>query len=313
MNARVVVIPAVVVLAGGAIALLARDPAKPPSTGPTPPPAQVQDTGIPKGEWHPQNLRFHLGPKTERVPCKVRAPEPISVFPPVRATPVESVPVLEGQAVRKGDLLVTFSAAQWQRALAVAEKSGDAAAAAEARRGLANLEVRAPGDGIVYSLGARRGERPLETRGAPLPIVVLFDWRKLTYEATAPAALAEILARNPQVFVGSGKEFLVEGEIAVNGPAAADGSIPLVLRPKAAPRSLPEPGGAAEIHVVVGTEELPVVPATAIRKEGGRSVVYIVTITADLVRRPVVVGTPLGDGFVSVSGVAKGESVAVWE
>jgi hypothetical protein len=99
----------------------------------------------------------------------------------------------------------------------------------------------------------------------------------------------------------------------VNGPAAADGSIPLVLRPKSAPIAVPEPGGEGEIAVMVGTHEVNVVPTTAVRREGGRPVVFMVGITGELTPRPVVLGLPVEGGFVEVSGVKMGESVAVWE
>ncbi len=313
MNPRVVVLPLLVLLAGAGIALATRDrePAKPPAggKGPAPPP----DDGVPRGPWYPQNVRTHLAPSTERIPCRVRAPKPVTLFPSVASTPVEAIHVREGQAVRKGDLLLTFGAAQWERALAAAEKAGDARRIGEAKRALASLEVRAPEDGIVYSMAARRGERPLELDGAPAPLVVLFDWRRLSYEATAPAALAEILARNPQVFVRSGRDFLIEGEIVVNGPAAADGSIPLVLHPKSAPLAVPEPDGEGEIAVMTGTHEVRVVPTAAVRRAGGRDVVYMVGITGDLTARPVVRGLPVEGGFVEVSGVKMGESVAVWK
>jgi multidrug efflux pump subunit AcrA (membrane-fusion protein) len=185
MNPRVVLLPLAVLLVGAGIAILSkgRAPAPAPVDGKGPaPPADGKSgaAGVPTGPWHAQNIRTHLVPSTERIPCRVLAPEPVTLLPTIASTPVETIVVREGQAVRKGDVLLTFSGAQWERARAAAEKSGDAGKLAEAKRALASLEVRAPGDGIVYAMNARRGERPLSLNGTPSPLVVLFDWRQLS-------------------------------------------------------------------------------------------------------------------------------------
>jgi hypothetical protein len=312
VNARVVLLPLAVLLVGGGIALLGgrRAPVKPPADVKAPPAVKQ---GIPEGEWHPQNVRTEMVPRTEKFPCRVLSPDPFEVTSAVRDTPVEKVLVREGEAVRKGDVLIVFADSQWKRALDAAVKARDDGKAAEARRMLDSLEVRTPADGIVYSLNVRRGERPFLTKGEPLPLAVLYDWTKLSFEGTAPASLAEILAKGPLVFVRPGKGVPVEAEILRNGPVAADGSIPLVLRPKYAPGTVPEPGAEGEIHVVVGAKEVNVVPTTAVRMEGGRPVVYVVTITGDLVLRPVTLGFPVAGRFIEVSGVEKRESVADWE
>jgi biotin carboxyl carrier protein len=311
MNLRVVVLPLAVLAVAGGIALVGRG--KAPVPAPVPAPHAPAAGGLPKGDYKPYRARIRVAPTTERISCTVRAPQPISVPPTVGLTPVETILVREGQAVKKGDVLLTFSPAPWQRSLAAAEKAGDRVKADAARRALASLEVRSPMDGIVYSLSARRGERPLEVDGQPSPVVVLFDWRLLTYEASASAALSEILAKNPQVFVETGKGRLVEAEIVVNGPAAADGSIPLVLRPRTAPPWVPEPGAKGEVAVVVGSHDAVVVPSEAIRTVGGRPTVWVVPVAGDPVPRTVVVGASLEGGMVEVSGLTTSESVAVWE
>ena len=176
MNPRAIVLPLAVLAVAGGIALLSRGKAPPPPPAPGPAVHPPAADGLPKGEYEPWNTRVQVAPTTERIPCTVRAPQPITILPTVGLTPVDTILVREGQAVRKGDLLLTFSAAPWERALAAAEKAGDRPRAEEARRALASLEVRSPMDGIVYALNARRGERPLELNGQPGPLVVVFDW-----------------------------------------------------------------------------------------------------------------------------------------
>jgi len=173
MNVRVLAFPLAVLLVAGGVALVARGeaPAAPPA-----PPAIRDDSGNgkpkPRGAWHPQNVRVVQGPKTEKFPCRVRAPEPLDVLPGLRGTPVEKILVKEGDAVTKGDVLLTFLAAPWERALAAAEKARDEKGIAEAKSALASLEVRAPADGIVYAVNARRGEMPILGRERPIPLVI---------------------------------------------------------------------------------------------------------------------------------------------
>jgi threonine dehydrogenase-like Zn-dependent dehydrogenase len=76
---------------------------------------------------------------------------------------------------------------------------------------------------------------------------------------------------------------------------------------------VPEPGGEATIQVVTGTRDVLVVPRVAVRTEHGRSFVHVIPASGKQEAREVVVGSPAPEGRVEVSGVRKGESVAVWE
>jgi hypothetical protein len=226
---------------------------------------------------------------------------------------VEEVLRREGEAVREGDVLVRLHGASWERELAEARKAGDAAREGKAKEALASLEVRAPEAGIVWRMHARRGEMPLTYRGEPLPLVELFDWTRLRFEGTAPAALAEILDGGAPVLVRHGKDVLTAARVASRGAPGPDGSFAVVAVPTAPPGEAPEPDGPGEVHVATGVEEALAVPAGAVRTVDGRPCVHVVTVTGELVRTPVVLGLPLPDRRIAISGVDPLASVAVWE
>lgn len=321
MNARAFAFPVAVLAVGAGIALLYRDGA-PPEGPPGPPPVTDQPDPahgapqqVPRKDrpFKPHPVKKREVPKVERIPARVRTAEAVLVRPSLLTTPVERVLVREGDAVKKGQVLVRMLGTTFERALAAAEKAGDAAAVAKAKESLAALDVVAPSDGIVYRVAARDGERPLLRDGAALPLVTLYDWRQLSWEGTAPAELADLLKAGAEVFVQSDKGPPVPAKVEKAHPADAKGGIPLEVRPIAPPERVPEKDGEARICVATGTQVVNVVPGVAVETLEGRPTVFVVSITGEVTPRNVVVGIATKDGYVQVSGVEVGESVAVYE
>ncbi len=276
--------------------------------GPVPPPG-----GPAREKWTTEPVRKTTLPRTEGFPARVKAPRPLVITTPIRGTPVQKVLRHAGDAVKKGDVLVVLEPGPWRKVLADAEKGGDAPLAARAKEALAALEIRSPSDGIVYRMEAIVGEMPLFLKGEPLPLVTLYDWALLSFEGSAPAALADLLRDGAEVSVRTGKSLPTLATVVRRGDPGPDGAIPLEVRPAVPPGEAPEPGSEAWIHVTTGMQDVLVVPAAALRIEGGRAAVHVVGVAGDLQPRPVVVGRRLPGGLVEVSGVRMGEGVAVWK
>jgi len=315
MRLRLVLPPLIVLLVAGGLAVLGSrwDGAAPPPE-PAPGPRAAAAPGPPRDSWSARAVRPATLPQVESVPARVRAPAAVEVHGAVPNTPVAEVLVRAGDAVKEGQVVVRMSGAALERALAAAKEAGDAAAEAKARDALARLEVRSPADGVVHLVECSRGEIPLVTKSGPLPLLVLFDWRSAVFEGSAPAAVAGFLRDGAEVLVRVGKGLAVRAKVIRRGEPAADGSVAIEAAPVAPPPVVPEPGEAAEIQVVTGSREVLVVPRAAVREEGGRTVVHVVSVTEELSRRHVVVGADAdaGGGDVEVSGVDRFESVAVW-
>jgi len=309
MRARLVVPPLLVLLTAGFLAIRHRGVG-----GPAPPPPPPPPPPAPVDEPHDvAPVRLQSIPRTESFPARVRAPERVEVFCPVPLTPVEDVRVKPGQAVKQGEVLFRMSATTWEKERVRARAAGDAKAAEEAEKNLASLEARSPVEGVVFLVEAVRGERPILARSGPRPLVVLFDWRKLSFEGIAPPAAADLLSRKAPVFVRIGKDVLVPaGEVRAGQPAA-DGSLPVEILLDRPPATAPGPEDPAEIHVASGTKEVAVVPVRAVRQEGGRPVVHVVDVVGRLTPRQVVLGALLPGDLVEVSGLDRFESVAVWK
>jgi hypothetical protein len=315
MNARVLLLPAAVVAVGGIlwIAFPARAPGTAPAgpAGPAPPPARKAPDAR---RFHPEPVRPTTLPKTEKVPCVARGPKPVPLYAPVAKTPVETIHVRPGQAVRKGDPLVTFLDAGWKRALEAARKAGKPEEIAAAEKALASLVLASPADGVVHSVDARHGEIPLvSTIHGPTPVATLFDAAALSLEGSAPGELAPFLAVGAVMPASTPGARPFPVRIESLGAPGPDGTLPFVARPLEPPEVAPDPGGPATLEVVTGKQEALVVPRAALRQEEGRTVVHVIPVQGEPVPRPVVVGLPVAGDRVAVTNVRLGESVAVWE
>jgi multidrug efflux pump subunit AcrA (membrane-fusion protein) len=318
MRLRRILPPLLVLAVGGVlVALQARDGAPAPK-GPEgdgapagdatkgPAPAPEKPAGV-------EPVRVQTVPRTEGFPAVVRSPEPVAIHCPLAHTPVGEVLVRAGQGVEAGQVLVRMSGAAWEKALARAKEAKDAPAIERAEEALRSLEVRSPVDGVVFQVNASRGEIPVVPLSGPRrPLVLLFDWRKMEFAGTAPPEVARLIEEGAPVFVRLGREEPVPAAGLRRGDPGSDGSLPVTVLLGAPPTSAPASGEAAEIRVVAGTKEVAVVPLRAIRWEGGRPVVFVSGVTGELRPKPVVLGDPLPDDRIEVSGLDRFDGVAVW-
>ncbi len=314
MRLRPVVLPLIVLAAAGGLVLLeGRGGPRPEAPSGDPPPRPVARPGTRDSPHHPQPVHVRTVPRTESLPATVSGGAPVPLFSDLRAPFVE-IPVREGQAVRSGDLLARADVSGVQRARAEAEKRGDAKEAARLAAALGKAEIRAPVDGVVHRIHVSLGDMPPPpSPSGPRPVAVLYDWRTMALEATVPAALASLAVEGAEVLYTVGGPFPGRGRIERAGPPAADGSVAVTVRPGEPPGEAPEPGAKAEILLLAGTHECLAVPMAALVQEGGRTVVFEVGITGDLTPRPVGAGVRFPDGFIEITGVDRGISVAVWE
>jgi hypothetical protein len=316
MRPRVVLAPLAVLLVGGVLWLAlptGRGGAAPPTSPAADPvrkaPAAPRES---EEEFDVAPVRVEMVPRVESFPARVRAPDATEIHTTLRNTPVEEVLVRRGQAVKKGDLLVKMNGASLERALEAAKKSGDAATEAKARDALANLEVRSPVDGVVHLVEASRGEIPIVAKKGPLPLLVLFDWTRLSFDGTAPGPVAGFLTDDAELFVNVGTGRPARAMIVKRSAPAPDGSVAIEAVPLDPPPVAPASGTTVMLEVRTGQSEAFVVDRAAIREEGGRTVVDVVDAARRRTVRPVVVGGEAPSGRVAVSGVDRLEQVAVW-
>ena len=314
MSPRLLLFPLLVLAAGGGLYLASRPGGERPAPVPGPPPVPAPPAPGPEGTWHPEPVRIETLPRTESIPARVRAPKEIVITCDL-PSPFVEIPVREGTAVKSGDLLARVNDEPFRKAVEAAAKAGDGEAERKARALLAATELRAPGDGIVFRLDARLGEMPPRGKTGPRPAVTLFDWTALFFVGTARGAAADLLRGGARVFVVVPGDRLTEAKATLVGEPGPDGAVTVEARPLQPPQVAPAPDSGAEIRVLSGDREALVVPAAAIRLEDGQAVVYRVTVTETLERRPVFLGDALRGGRVEISGagVSRSDSVAVWE
>lgn len=315
MRLRLIVPPILVLAAAGALLLLQDRPG--PGGGGEAGSRMVDVAparkGPPKGSWTPWPVHPESLPRTEAVPARVRCPEPVSLSCALRS-PFEEVPVREGSAVRKGELLARVSVASYERAVAAARTDEERRRAdRRLQEAMEQARILAPADGIVFRLDARLGELPPRGREGPKPCVVLLDWKALVIEGTATGATADLVRGGAGLLIRLPGDDRLPAEKVREPVPAAGGGLDLAVRPVAAPGVVPVPGGEASILVLAGTREGFSIPAAAVFVEDARRIAWVVTVRGELERREVVVGERLPGERLEVAGVRTGESVAVWE
>ena len=315
MNLRLVV-PSLLVLAvaGGILVYTSRPPGGKgaPTPVPPPPPRDAHRRGGPDGPFHPEPVRIETLPTVHSIPATVDAPQEV-VLTCSLPSPFVEIPVHEGSAVRKGDLLARVRSEPFEKRLAEAIAAKDPAKEAKAREDLAQIEIRAPVDGIVFRLEVRVGDMPPRNRGGPRPAVTLLDWTAIAFRATATGEAGRLVASGAPLFVRVPGGPRIPATATRVGEPAPDGSVALEVRPAEPPGAAPQPGAPGEILVLTGDHEAFVVPAAAVLVEKGQAVVYLVTTGGDLVRTTVIVGDAARGDRVEVSGVKRFDAVAVWD
>lgn len=201
-----------------------------------------------------------------------------------------------------------FDSTQGNHQVAAARLKAAEAAVAVATKVLGDTALVAPMDGVVAARNAQRGERvAVDAR-----VVTLVDVRRL--ELSAPLPAAEIAA----VRVGQEIEFRVDGfdgrvftgRVERINPAAAAGSRSIeVYGVIDNPDQLLRGGLFAEGRLIVGrSDQALVVPAGAVREEGGERFVYVLD-QGRLARRAVTPGLRDADQVQVLSGLRAGELV----
>jgi RND family efflux transporter MFP subunit len=251
---------------------------------------------------------------------------------------IELMPVLLGQPVKTGELLVRLDAAEvqarldqaqaareqaerdWRRiaslfgSQAVTRSEYDAAdarqrvataAVAEAKAMMGYAEVSAPFDGVVTKKWADVGD--LATPGKPL--IELEDPSALQLEADVPEAIASQVQAGAKLVVRvdsiAGERF---GTVAEIGPSADP-----VTRTFRVKLDLPSPTGLrsgqfARVTVPTGQSTSLQVPVSAVVQRGQLEIVFVVgNQLAQL--RLVKTGRRFGDELEIISGLEDGEVV----
>lgn len=319
-SARTVAPAVFVLLVGGALAWWSRGGQAPatapvaehPADGPgaAPPPAGGdQGSGGPRSRPEPVRARVSL--RFERVAGRVSRPEPVAVTATVRA-PVGELLVREGDVVEKGQILVRLLAAGWERERDEAEKAGDGERKRKAEDALSRLDVTAPEAGSVFRVDTSLGD-PSFLGPRAVPLVLLFDWRRLEVACRAPKDLADLAARDTHVvirFGGVGDQDVAG--IVTSSTTREDGSVDFVVVPAAPPPAIPEEDAGVAVLLPVGEREVLVVPRAALRRDNGRDVVDVVPVAGEPEMRVVTPGAAYEDGMVEIlEGLGRFESILV--
>ena len=253
---------------------------------------------------------------------------------------IETMPVVLGEAVRKGQLIARLDAgeiaARLEQAEAVleqAEREGkrvsalftgqgatraeyDSAqarqrvakgAAAEAKAMMGYVEIVAPFDGLVTRKWVDRGD--LAAPGKPL--VDIEDPSALQMEADVPEAIAARIQRNARLKVGvdsvsSELEGVVSEIAPVTDPVTRTFRIKLDLPPTAGLM----PGQFARLAVPIGERQSVRVPVTALVQRGQLEMVFSVTNQRAQLHL-VKAGQRVGGEIEILSGLNAGEVVVV--
>ncbi len=203
-----------------------------------------------------------------------------------------------------------YESAQKQYAIATGSALEQARAAVNTVQvQLSNGEITSPITGVVTN----RNINPGEMAAPGVALLTLADTSSLKLQGTVSEALVPLLAVGQKVKVAvtvlPGKIF--EGEIAQLGPVAATTGqyFPIEIKIKN-PGEL-KAGMTARAVLRTGGERGIVVPQSAVKTGNGRSYVFVVKPDGTVKKRFVTLGPTNESQAVVVSGLKKGERVAV--
>lgn len=174
---------------------------------------------------------------------------------------------------------------------------------------LANAEITSPLTGIVTN----RYIHPGEVAGAGVPLLTIAETSTLKLQGTVSQEVVPLLAVGQKVPVAvdalPGKEF--QGEVTQVGPLAASTGqrFPVEITVSNPGELRPGMTARATFHLL-GPEGV-VVPASALRYEGGETLVFVIDETGMARRRPVTVGWQNEEQATVFKGLSAGERVAV--
>jgi membrane fusion protein, multidrug efflux system len=301
--------------------------------------APASATLLPAAVVRVETLQSRKLPLTEEVVGTVKSRQAADIEAKVSGR-ITSLPVVLGQAVKEGDLLVALATQEIQARLEQAEaalrqaeidaqrvgklRQGGAAtqsefdsvtyrhqsaqaAVAEARAMLAYARITAPLGGVVARKDAEVGDLAMPGR----PLLRLEDPTHLRLEAEVPGSmLARIKPGDTLKARVDAIGAVLEGKVAEIAPVAdpATRSVRVKL-------DLPEtagllPGQFGRVAVPLAEAEFLVVPAGALVQRGQLEIVFV-TREGRAQMRLVRTGRPLDGGVEILSGLSAGEAVVV--
>jgi membrane fusion protein (multidrug efflux system) len=240
---------------------------------------------------------------TKKSVCRIESHRHIEVRAPA-AGYVEATPIKEGQAVRRGDLLLQV------RPLKAEEKADD-------EKEGKDVSVKAPFDGLIDRLSRQRGS--LVREGEALTSLfdnsvmwVYFDVPEGTYLEYMAGRDRDKVERQVELVLVNGRKFKHPGKLgAIEARFNPEtGSIPFRA-------DFPNPEGLLR-HGQTGTvligqvqPDAIAVPQRATFEDHGKRFVYVLDKGDAAHRREIVVKDEVDDLFVVESGVGAGDRIVV--
>jgi RND family efflux transporter MFP subunit len=297
------------------------------------------DAALPAATVRVERIEVKPGIATEEVVGTVRA-RLRSVIEAKVSAKIEKIPVVPGQNVRAGDLLVELNAreiqarvdqaravrqqaeadlkrltALWQQKIlsqaefdsAQAKSRVAEAAALEAETLLEYTRVLAPFDGVITRKHADVGD--LASPGRPL--LDMEDARALRLEADVPEAVAGRIALGDKLPVRiSALESLLDGTVSEIAPAADPNSRTFLVKLDLPTTPNLRAGQFGRLTMPVGKTTALRVPASAVVRRGQMELAFV-AIDGHATLRIVKTGKRVGTEVEIVSGLAAGDPIVV--
>lgn len=273
-------------------------------------PVEVPDLDLERGERF-EEVRSFTREVYESFSGKVSA----SSLHPIRApkgqrTPIERLVKDQGDAVKKGDLLVVFNGDTTRKALEKARAAGTATPEIEAQAAewLANLELRSPCDGFVYDVWRDLGEIPVDVG---IPLMQIAEKDSFALRVQVPKAVTRTVAH-----IGAKLTVDLDANLGTTGGTvtaidpAGDESVLLTIGLE--PKEGFDDGLGASVRVPASKQEVALVPKAAVgEREGVRVVRVFETDDRTVAERTIQVDGEQGSDWIVVAGVFPGEHVVV--
>ncbi len=305
--------------------------------GAKPPGSKANSSSLPSASVHVQTVESKSQPITEEVVGTVRAELQATLEAKVSGR-IDKLPVVLGQRIKAGELVVHLDAAEinarleqaeaaleqaerdWKRVAALFEQQAvtradyDAAqarnrmakgAAAEAKAMMGYVEIVAPFDGVVTKKWAAVGD--LATPGKPL--VAIEDPSALQLEADVPQAIAARVQQGARLTARvDGVSGALTGTVSEIGPVADSVSRTVRVKLDLAGQPGLSSGQFARLLVPVGENNSLRVPVAAVVQRGQLEIVFVVA-NQHAQLHLVKTGKRVGNEMEIVSGLHAGDAV----
>lgn len=249
-------------------------------------------------------------PVAEEYPGRIAAGKgvPVTVPPGMRCAVIEIVKD-QGDAVKKGDVLLRFNREELDRETMRAKERNDEAALAHYRELAKYVELRSPVDGIVRDCHTELGRTPVDAGMTALYHIVDENEFQIRVQvpATVPKLGAHIGARLTVDLEGS---FGSTEGVVTGYEDAPEGWTVLVIGLD--PMEGYEVDMKGSVKVPVAKEEVVLVPKAAVRERGGVKIVRVWEPADRLVAdRSIQTDGEREDFWIVTAGVLPGESIVV--